>query len=356
MRILKFFMNPALLAIMTVLASGCDFATAPKEEIHSDGKTMGTFYTITVVGDYPGGQKGLNRDAEEVLHRINKEISTFDKDSILSKFNNTSSTAPFRITQDMADVITTSIRVGAELNGAMDITVGPLVNLWGFGPKKDKNEENKIPTIDEIQKAKANIGLDKLHIEITKNAAYLRKDNPDIYVDLATVGEGYGADKLAELLDRKGVQNYMVAIAGAIRTKGVNNRGRDWVVAIEDPRNDQAVGQNMMVPVCTGGQAISTSGSYRNYLAKNDGKVYTHIIDPATGKPVNHRTVSVTVIGPTALWTDAMDTGLLVMGGEKALQFANERNIPIYVIMRNENNDGFEVHYSRAMQNYMQCE
>ena len=129
MRILKFFMNPALLAIMTVLASGCDFATAPKEEIHSDGKTMGTFYTITVVGDYPGGQKGLNRDAEEVLHRINKEISTFDKDSILSKFNNTSSTAPFRITQDMADVITTSIRVGAELNGAMDIRVLDLKKI-----------------------------------------------------------------------------------------------------------------------------------------------------------------------------------------------------------------------------------
>lgn len=351
----NFIKNILLTAIFSTALAGCDFASAPKDEIHADGKTMGTFFSITVVGDYPGGQKGLDKDADEVLRKINKEISTFDKDSLLSKFNNSKSTAQFRITQDMADILIESLRVGNDLDGATDITVGPLVNLWGFGPKKVE-QQDRIPTDEEISAARANIGLDKLHVEISKNAAYVRKDNSDIYVDLSTVGEGYGADKLAELLDRKGVQNYMVSVAGAIRTKGVNNRGKDWVIAIEDPSNEHAVGRNVIVPVCTKGQAISTAGSYRNYISSKDGKTFSHIIDPATGKPVDHKTVSVTVVGPTALWTDAVDTGLMVKGGEEALRYANERNIAIYVVTRNAKDDGFETHYSRAMHRYLECE
>ena len=196
----NFIKNILLTAMFSTALAGCDFASAPKDEIHADGKTMGTFFSITVVGDYPGGQKGLDKDADEVLRKINKEISTFDKDSLLSKFNNSKSTAQFRITQDMADILIESLRVGNDLDGATDITVGPLVNLWGFGPKKVE-QQDRIPTDEEISAARANIGLDKLHVEISKNAAYVRKDNPDIYVDLSTVGEGYGADKLAELLE-----------------------------------------------------------------------------------------------------------------------------------------------------------
>ncbi len=341
------------LSAMSALLAACDFAGAPKPEIHSDGKTMGTFFSITVVGDYPGGQRRLDKDAEDVLREINEEISIFDRESMLSKFNSFRSTEPFRINHNVARVIVESLKVGSDLHGAMDITVGPLVNLWGFGPRKV--QPGKVPAEDEIKAAKSRLGLDKLHIEITRDAAYIRKDNPAVFVDLSTVGEGYGADRLAELLDSKGIQNYMVAVAGAIRTKGVNGRGRDWVIAIEDPANDRNVGQDMMVPVCTRGQAISTSGSYRNYLAGPDGKFYSHIIDPATGRPVEHRTVSVTVVGPTALWTDAMDTGFMVMGAEKALTYANELNIPIYVVTRNEADDGFEAHYSREMQRYMEC-
>ncbi|WP_294460987.1 FAD:protein FMN transferase [uncultured Ruminobacter sp.] len=351
----NFIKNVLFTAVLSAAVTGCDFASAPKDEIHADGKTMGTFFSITVVGDYPGGQKGLDRDAEEVLHKINKDISAFDKDSVLSKFNRSKSTEPFPITQDMADVIIESLRVGNDLNGATDITVGPLVNLWGFGPKK-VNRDGNPPTLEEINAAKANTGLDKIHVTIGKDSAYLKKDNPDIYIDLATVGEGYGADKLAELLDRKGVQNYMVSVAGAIRTKGVNNRGKDWVIAIEDPSNEHAVGRNVIVPVCTKGQAISTAGSYRNFIAGKDGKTFSHIIDPTTGRPVDHKTVSVTVVGPSALWTDAIDTGLMVKGGEAALKYANERNIAIYVVTRNANDDGFETHYSRAMHRYLECE
>jgi FAD:protein FMN transferase len=340
----------SLLTVSICCLTSCDLGSTPKNEVKVGGRTMGTFYNITVVGEYPGGAEQLKYDSEKVLDKINKEMSTFDKKSMLSKFNQSKSVEPFEISQDLADVFVESLRSGHDLNGATDVTVGPLVNAWGFGPQKFTHE----PTEQEILEAKKLIGLDKLHVEISADKATVRKDIPDLYVDLATVGEGFGADKLAQLMDNHGVQNYMVSVAGAIRTKGVNSRGTDWVVAIEHPTTEQQVGQRLEIPVCTKGQAISTSGSYRNFIISKDGKRESHIIDPNTGRPIEHNTVSVTVIGPTALWTDAVDTGFMVMGSEKALVYANERNIPIYTIIKTK--DGFESHYSRAMSRYLECE
>lgn len=349
----KLFMSCIGITVLTVslcILSGCNFDTAPKNEVKVGGRTMGTFYNITVVGEYPGGAEQLKYDAEKVLDKINKEMSTFDKNSMLSKFNQSHSTEPFEISQDLADVLIESLRSGYDLNGATDITVGPLVNAWGFGPKKFSHE----PTEEEIAVAKKLIGLDKLHVEVSSDKATVRKDITDLYVDLSTVGEGFGADKLAQIMDNRGIQNYMVSVAGAIRTKGTNSRGTDWVVAIEHPTTEQQVGQRLEIPVCTKGQAISTSGSYRNFIIGKDGKRESHIINPVTGRPIDHNTVSVTVIGPTALWTDAVDTGFMVMGSEKALVYANERNIPIYTIVKTK--DGFEAHYSRSMSRYLNCD
>lgn len=344
------FLKISILSLAVVL-SGCESEFAPKNVIKIGGKTMGTFYTITVVGDYPGGQDQLKNDAEQILGVINKEISIFDKNSILSKFNESKSTEPFEITRDMADIITTSINVGYDVEGIMDVTVGPLVNLWGFGNKKDLSK--KEPTLEEINEAKKYVGADKIHVTYSYGKYFLKKDHPDVFIDLATVGEGFGADKLSQLLDKKGIKNYMVAIAGAIRTRGSNARGTDWVIAIEDPANEQRVGESIEVPVCTKGKAISTAGSYRNFIESN-GKRKSHAIDPFKGEPIDHETVSVTVVGPTALWTDALDTGLLIWGADKALRYANENGIAIYTIVKDGN--GFKSRYSRAMQEYLICE
>lgn len=335
--------------LFSVSLVGCDISSTQQNEVKITGKTMGTFYNITVVGDYPGGAEQLKHEADEVLAVLNKEMSIFDKNSMLSKFNQHNSTEPMEISSNLADVIIASIRVGYLLNGATDITIEPLVSAWGFGPDKLA----KFPNKEEIAQAKAKTGLDKLHVEVSANKATIRKDIPDLTVDLATVGEGFGADKLAELMDSRGINNYMVAVAGAIRSKGHNSRGTDWVVGIEHPSNELDVGKHYDIPVCTRGQAISTSGSYRNYVIGKDGKRKTHIIDPTSGEPINHNTVSITVIGPSALWTDAIDTGLMVWGSEKALSFANDRNIAIYTIVKTE--DGFKSHYSRAMQKYLDC-
>lgn len=344
-------MSKAIIAVSMCLSiTACNFDSAPKNEVKVGGKTMGTFYNITVNGDYPGGIDKLQHDAEAVLGKINKDISTFDQNSILSKFNRFNSTERFPINKDIADVVIESLIVGEELQGATDITVGPLVNVWGFGPKKREGEPSK----EEIAKAKANIGLDKIHVEFGTKEVTIRKDNPNIYIDLATVGEGYGADKLAELMDSRGIKNYMVSVAGAIRTRGVNSRGTDWVIALEDPTNGYDVAKRIEIPVCTRGQAISTSGSYRNYFEDKNGVRRSHIIDPITGEPITHNTVSISVIGKTALWTDAVDTGLMVWGYEKALTYANEHNIPIYAIEKTK--DGYKAHYSRAMQQYLECD
>ena len=347
----KTLCSALLLGISFLGLSACDYVSnQQKTETKIAGKTMGTFYNITVVGEYPGGPEQLQHDSEKVLSAIVNDISTFNKKSVLSKFNQTHSTEPMEISHNLADIIITCLRVGHDLGGAMDITVGPLVNAWGFGPKKNGN---KFPTDEEIAAAKANVGLDKIHVEIGYEKSFIRKDNPNVYVDLSTVGEGFGADKIAEMLDARGITDYMVSIAGAIRTRGSNSRGKDWVIAIEDPANDQNVGQNMTTTVCTKGQAISTAGSYRNYRIGPDGKRESHIINPVTGRPVDNNTVSVTVIGPSALWTDALDTGMVVMGYENALKYANERNIAIYAIAQGKN--GFEVHSSRAMEQYLNC-
>ena len=165
-------------------------------------------------------------------------------------------------------------------------------------------------------------------------------------MDLSTLGEGYAADQVAAWLDGRGIKNYMVEIAGALRLKGHNGQGELWRIAVEKPGDELGQVQNVLTP---GDNGISTAGSYRNYY-ELDGQRFSHIIDPATGKPLTHKLVSVTVIAPSALYTDALDTGLMVMGADKALIFANEHNLPIYTLTKTD--DGFKVRFSRAFAAY----
>lgn len=316
-----------------------------KTTVEVSGPIFGTEYGITVVGDYPGGEAKLEHDAMEILQRINKEISTFDKTSELYLFNENKSVEPYKISDDTAMMIVESMRVGRILNGVMDITVGPLVDLWGFG--HIKKEVGFVPTDEQIEETKKLVGLNKLHLEFGYDGSYLRKDHPDMRVDLATIGEGYAADQLAKMLDARGIGHYLVHVAGAMRTKGFNASGSPWKIAIEEP-SDTIGKSNALIDIHN--SAVSTAGSYRNYFEK-DGKRFSHAIDPISGAPISHDTVSVTVIGDSATFTDALDTGLLVMGADKALVFANENNIAIYCLVKTK--DGFKARYSRAFKNYL---
>ncbi|MBP8127374.1 MAG: FAD:protein FMN transferase, partial [Aeromonadaceae bacterium] len=243
-----------------LLLLGCKEApSSALPELKVSGPTMGTHYAVKVVGDYPGGEPQLQHEVEQILQRIDHQLSTYKPDSELSRFNQHQATTPVEISQDLADVLIEGLRVGKMTGGAMDITVGPLVNLWGFGPDK---RPTKIPSEQQIAAARLRTGLDKLHVEIGSEKATVRKDIPDLYVDLSTLGEGYAADQVAAWLDGRGIKNYMVEIAGALRLKGHNGQGDLWRIAVEKPGDELGQVQNVLTP---GDNGISTAGSYRNY-------------------------------------------------------------------------------------------
>ncbi len=331
--------------LMLAMVAGCDKPPAaehPMLEIH--GRTMGTFYGVKVVGDFPGGQQALQTQVDSLLKHYNDEISTYDPNSSLSKFNQQQTTAPFPVSQDMADIVISAVRVGQRTQGVLDVTIGPLVNLWGFGPDR---RPVKIPTDAQITAARQRVGIQRLHVDVSADHAELRKDIPNMYVDLSTVGEGFGADKIADFLESRGVHNYLVEIAGASRSRGVNAKGEPWKLAIQKPTDELDEVQAIVKP---DGRAISTSGSYRNYYELN-GQRYSHIIDPATGKPITHRLVSATVITPTALEADGLDTALMVMGPEKAMAFAKQQHLAVYLVIKTDK--GFKAEYSETFKPYL---
>ena len=330
--------------LMLAALAGCEKPVAERPMVEIHGRTMGTFYGVKVVGDFPGGQQALQTQVDTLLKHYNDEISTYDQNSSLSKFNQQQTTAPFPVSQEMADIVISALRVGQCTQGVLDVTVGPLVNLWGFGPDK---RPIKTPTDEQIAAARQRVGIQHLHVDVSADHAALRKDVPNIYVDLSTIGEGFGADKVAEFLESRGVHNYLVEIAGASRSRGVNAKGEQWKLAIQKPTDELDDVQAIVKP---DGRAISTSGSYRNYYELN-GQRYSHIIDPATGKPITHRLVSATVITPTALEADGLDTALMVMGPEKAMAFAKQQHLAVYLVIKTDK--GFKAQYSESFEPYL---
>lgn len=342
----------SLLVSSALLICGCDDKSQVKESApvvtKVSGKTMGTFYSITVPGGFAGGEAALKELAEGEFKKIIDVISPFDDESEISKFNAFESTKPYPVSQYLADIVEECIHQSRRIDGAMDISVGPLVNLWGFGRKKT---DGKIPSQEEIDAAREYVGLDKFEVRNTQNGSMLIKHDERVKIDLATVGEGLGADAVAAALDRLGVKNYMVAVAGASRSRGLNAKGELWKVGIEDPSRQE---HSVFQVVCPLDQAMSTAGSYRNFF-KDDasGKVFSHAIDPVTGRPVEHSTLSVTVIDRSTFVTDALDTGLLVMGADKALEWGNKHDIALYTI---EYRDGKTVgRHTKAFEQYLKC-
>ncbi|OKB66244.1 FAD:protein FMN transferase ApbE [Serratia marcescens] len=325
------FAKGALLSALCALLTACDDSSS-RPQIEIDGKTMGTFYSVKVSGDVAIGKQELQRQIDAVLERANDDISTYRADSVLSRFNRSASLEPQPIPRGMADIVLMAQRIGRDTGGAMDITVGPLVNLWGFGPDK---HPVKVPKQAQIDAAKQRIGLQHLKLISDHRGEWLQKDLPDMYVDLSTLGEGYGADELVRLMNHNGITNYLVSVGGAVSSRGVNGQGKPWRVAIQKPTDRENAVQAL---VDLHGYGISTSGSYRNYFEQN-GQRYSHVIDPATGRPINHRLVSATVIAPTALEADGWDTGLMVLGTEKALKLAEEKGLAVYLISKTD--EGF---------------
>ncbi|VGF74964.1 FAD:protein FMN transferase ApbE [Klebsiella quasipneumoniae] len=341
------FFRAALLGAC-VLFSGCDSATTPATPASTatvlDGKTMGTFWRVSVIGVDEAKAQALRAKVQAQLDADDRLLSTWKNDSALMRFNHAADTRPWPVSEAMADIVTLSLRIGAKTHGAMDITVGPLVNLWGFGPDK---QPVATPDAQAIAAAKARTGLQHMQVINQSGRQFLQKDIPDLFVDLSTVGEGYAADHLARLMEQEGISRYLVSVGGALVSRGMNGEGKPWRVAIQKPTDQENAVQAI---VDINGHGISTSGSYRNYY-ELDGKRISHVIDPQTGQPVTHKLVSVTVIAPTALEADGWDTGLMVLGPEKAQQVVREQGLAVYMIVKE--GEGFKTWMSPQFRTFL---
>lgn len=343
------FLRLSLLALFLSIA-GCDKADPSPKSTGStvlEGKTMGTSWRVSVVGLDESRRLPLQQKIQAQLNADDQLLSTWKPDSALMRFNQARTTAPWPVSEAMADIVTQALRIGDKTAGAMDITVGPLVNLWGFGPDK---QPVKTPSAAQIEDARARTGLQHLTVINTASRQYLQKDLPDLFVDLSTVGEGYAADHLARLMEQEGLSRYLVSVGGALVSRGMNASGQPWRVAIQKP-TDRENAVEAIVDI--NGHGISTSGSYRNYY-ELDGKRISHVIDPQSGRPITHTLVSVTVIAPTALEADGWDTGLMVLGREKAQQVAREQGLAVYMISKE--GDGFTHWMSPQFAGFLQGE
>ncbi len=307
-----------------------------------DGNTMGTYYVIKYMGqDGLPQSESIKLAIDEVLEEVNDQMSTYRPDSELSRFNHYQNDDAFTVSEATANVVREAIRLHEVTNGALDVTVGPLVNLWGFGPEAKPEE---VPTEAELAARLAMTGIEKLKVEGTS----LYKLTPDLYVDLSSIAKGYGVDAVAEYLNGLGIENYLVEIGGELRVKGNNGEGVPWRIAIEKPVED---GRAIQEVITVGENAIATSGDYRNYYER-DGVRYSHSIDPTTGKPISHRLVSVTVIDRSSMTADALATGLMVAGPEQAQQIAETHGLNVYLIQKTD--EGFITYMSEGFKPYIQ--
>lgn len=291
------------------------------------GKTMGTSYSIKLVAPrdpQDPALKKLKAAIDERLVAVNKVMSTWDKSSELSLFNQNPATTPVAISAELALVVKESLALSRLSQGAFDVTVGPAVNAWGFGPwKKPKT----LPTDKDLAKLKQYVGFGKLSLEEQQ----LTKAHSKVYVDLSAIAKGYGVDEVAKLLEQRQISRYLVEIGGEMRVSGLSGRERPWQVGIEKPDPSSTGEVARIVPLTN--MAVATSGSYRNFIKKG-GKQFSHTIDPQTLKPVQHNIVSVTVFHPSAMLADGLATALMAMGPEKGLALAQREQIPAYYILK----------------------
>ncbi|EKO3392045.1 FAD:protein FMN transferase [Vibrio fluvialis] len=321
-----------------LLLAGCE---QPPQQVHLSGPTMGTSYNIKYLQqDGLPSSDDLHKEIDRLLEEVNDQMSTYRKDSELSRFNQYQGIDPFEVSKQTATVVREAIRLNGLTEGALDVTVGPLVNLWGFGPEA---RPEVVPTDAELAERKANTGIHHLSVEGNK----LSKDLPHLYVDLSTIAKGWGVDVVANYIESQGIHNYMVEVGGEIRLKGLNRDGVPWRIAVEKPTVDERSIQEIIEP---GDMAIATSGDYRNYFER-DGVRYSHIINPQTGRPIHNRVVSVTVLDKSCMTADGLATGLMVLGDEKGIEIAEQNHIPVFMIVKTD--DGFKEIASSAFKPYL---
>lgn len=290
---------------------------------------MGTSYSVTLVGGARGEADHQKRAIDKRLALLNKRMSTYDAASELSRFNTSDSTDWFQVSVETATVAQAALELAESTGGAYDPTIGPLVNLWGFGPGKRRQQP---PTEEEISEAQASIGYQGVEARLDPPA--LKKANPEARLDLSSIAKGHGSDAIAELLAEAGYEAFMVEIGGEVRTRGAKPGGVPWRIGIEKPpAQAELVGRKIQSVVELVDRSLATSGDYRNYF-QHEGVRYSHTIDPRTGRPVTHAGATVTVLADTCRDADGLATALLVLGPSAGYDWAVDQGVAAYFVSR----------------------
>lgn len=326
----------ALLAL--ALLSGCERGP---QLVSFNGTTMASPYLVKmVVDDADAVPADMGDGIFAVLDAVDKGMTTYSDSSELNQLNATAVGTPFPVSEQLFEVLAVAGIVYRDTDGAFDPTVGPLVDLWGFGPTYTAD---RIPSAEDISRLRATLGFNAIALD---NKARTATRTRDVRLDLSAIAQGFAAGKVADYLRSRGFENFMVDVSGEMVLAGHNQQGKPWQVAIERP---SAEGHEIQRIIGISGLSLATSGNYRNYFEK-DGVRYSHTIDPRTGSPITHTLASVTVIMPDVASADALATAMMVMGDKLALTFAEQRNIPLFMLVKE--GDGFVEHYSTAFAPY----
>ena len=305
---------------------------------------MGTSYNIKLVVEPSSAltKQQLQEATDKALVDINQKMSTYIAESELMQLNAQSVVKNYKVSTELCSVLSLSNSVSQLSDGAFDVSVGPLVNLWGFGP----DAVDTLPTSEQIELGKQTIGYQKLELSCTDSLASVTKTAP-LWLDVSAVAKGYATDVLWQAYKALGITNAMVEIGGELRLEGTNVAGKVWTIGVEKPSLGQS---GALQAVRVSGVGVATSGDYRNYY-EVDGKRVSHTIDPTTGYPITHALASVTVVADSGGEADALATALNVLGPDKGFELAESEGLAAYFIIREE--EQFVVKYTEAFKPLM---
>ena len=312
-----------------VLLTACE---EEPETLLISGETMGTTYNITVIDKTNAlDLTDVQIAVEATLATVNSQMSNWDPNSEISQFNTAQTTDPVEISPELSKVMNVANDVHTQSDGQFDVTLGPLIELWGFGAR---NSESPVPPDAAISAALDIVGQSKV-LSLAANPDTMSKARPDTSVYLAAIAKGYGVDEVGATLGEMGITDYMVEIGGDLFAAGENASGFPWRIGIERPEGG---GRTLEQTVRISGLGMATSGDYRNYFEEN-GVRYSHIIDANTGRPITHMTSSVTVLAEDAMLADAWATALLALGQDRGMEIAKNLDLAALFIVRDARSD-----------------
>ncbi len=323
-----------------LVLAGCSSNDKPPQPLSFSGPIMGTSYSLKYFppDTLPVSATELQSGVEARLARINTLMSTYQQDSELSLLNAAPIGEWFPVSPQTWEVVALAQQISERTDGAFDISVAALVELWGFGAGE---RLDRVPAAEEITDLLQRVGYQ--HIELQARPAAVRK-LADVKLDLSAIAKGYAVDYTVQYLRQAGIENFMFEVGGEIYASGMKPGGEPWRIAIESPVPERRDIQRILNLTDI---AVATSGDYRNYF-ESDGKRYSHTIDPRTGYTIHHRLASVTVLDAATARADALATAFMVMGTERSLAYCDFHNIPALFIMKDE--QGFIEQESRAYQ------